>query len=115
MTPVTPQGPPALGPKRLVLSRAAEADVDAIIDYISGEAGNEVASRFAERIDAELVQLAELGYSGVSREWVSPGLRLTTIGVYCIYFRISPDETFIIRVLHGSRDVSQIGFDEADD
>jgi len=107
-----PREPPSLGPKRLILSRAAEADVDAIIDYIAGEAGTEIAYRFAERIDAELAQLAELGHSGVSRESVSPGLRLTTIGVYCVYFRLSPDETLIVRVLHGSRDASQIGFDE---
>jgi toxin ParE1/3/4 len=104
--------PSAFGPKKLVLTRAAEADLDAIIDYIADEAGTEIAYRFADRIDAELAQLAELGHSGVSREWVSPGLRLTTIGVYCIYFRVAPSETLIVRVLHGSRDVSQIGFDE---
>jgi toxin ParE1/3/4 len=107
-----PGEPPALGPKKLILTRAAEADIDAIIDYIAGEAGIEIAYRFAERIDAELAQLAELGHSGASREWVSPGLRLTTIGVYCVYFRVAPNETLIVRVLHGSRDVSQIGFDE---
>jgi len=106
---MTPREPPALGPKILILTRAAEADVDAIIDYIAGEAGEEIAYRFAEQIDAELAQLAELGHSGVSREWVSPGLRLTTIGVYCVYFRMSPEKTLIVRVLHGSRDVSQIG------
>jgi toxin ParE1/3/4 len=107
--------PPALGPKRLSLTRAAEADIDAIIDYIASEAGVEIAARFADRIDVELAQLAELGHGGVSREWVSPGLRLTTIGVYCIYFRISPNETLIVWVLHGSRDVSHIGFDGPSD
>jgi toxin ParE1/3/4 len=107
-----PREPPALGPKRLILTRAAEADIDAIIDYIAGEAGAEVAARFAERIDTALAQLAELGHSGVSREAVSPGLRLTTTGVYCVYFRMTPEETLIVRVLHGSRDASQIGFDE---
>lgn len=108
---MTPREPPALGPKRLILTRAAEADIDAIVDFIVGEAGTEIASGFAERIDAELAHLAELGHGGVSREWVSPGLRLTTIGAYCVYFRVSTYETLIVRVLHGSRDASHIGFD----
>lgn len=105
--------PPPLGPKSLLLTRAAEADIDEIFDYVAREAGTDTAYRFAEKIDAELSQLAELGHSGVSREWISAGLRLTTLGDYCIYFRISPRETVIIRVLHGSRDVTQIRFDES--
>lgn len=106
-----PHESPALGPKTLRLTRAAEADLDEISDHIADEAGVEIATRFADRIDTELTKLAELGHSGASREWVSPGLRLRTIGIYCVYFRVSPAETLIVRVLHGSRDVSQIVFD----
>ena len=64
-----PREPPPLGPKKLILTRTAEADIDSIVDYIAGEAGPEIAYRFAERIDAELAQLAQLGHGGVSREW----------------------------------------------
>ncbi len=104
--------PPTLGPKALRLSHAAEADIDQIIDHIADEAGVEIAARFAARIDTELATLADLGHSGVSREWVSPGLRLTTIGVYCVYFRVTRSETLIVRILHGSRDVEAIVFDD---
>ncbi len=103
---------PELGPRTLRLTRAAETDIDAIIDHIAGEAGIEIAARFADRIDAELANLAELGHSGVSREWVSPGLRLTTIAAYCVYFRVSHADTLIVRILHGSRDVSQFTFND---
>ena len=103
---------PELGPRTLRLTRTAEADIDAIIDHIAGEGGVEIATRFAERIDAELGNLAELGHRGVWREWVSPGLRLTTIGAYCVYFRVSHADSLILRVLHGSRDVSQFTFDD---
>lgn len=106
------QGRPTLGPKVLRLTRAAEADLDSIIDYIADEAGVDIATKFAERIDAELANLAELGHGGTSRKWVSPGLRLTMIGAYCIYFRVSQNDTLIVRVLHGSRDVSQFSFDD---
>ncbi len=61
-----------------------------------------------------MFRLADVGHSGVSREWLSPGLRMTTIGRYCVYFRISQTETRIIRFLHGSRDISAIELGEGD-
>jgi toxin ParE1/3/4 len=101
-----------LSPKRLVISDTARGDIREVILYLADQAGIEVAERFLERIDAELITLAELGHSGVSREWVSPGLRMHVLGDYCIYFRVTDDETRIIRFLNGSRDVNVIVFDQ---
>jgi len=103
-----------LGPKTLRLTRTAEADFDGIVDYINDEAGSKTALRFAEKLDAELARLAYLGHGGVRREAVSPGLRLAVFGNYCIYFRLTDDETIVVRILHGARDTAQISFD-ADD
>lgn len=105
---------PPLGPKTLRVTRAADADLNEIIDYLEEEAGTAVAGRFADRLDAELAKLAHLGHSGVSREWIGPGLRLTIFASYCIYFRLTDDETIVVRVLHASRDVSQIPFESED-
>ena len=102
---------PPLGPKTLRLTRAAEADFDEIIDYIHNEAGTEIANRFAEALDAELAKLAALGHAGASREAVSPGLRLTVFGNYCIYFRLTESKTIVVRILHGARDTTHISFD----
>lgn len=102
---------PPLGPKTLRLTHAADADLDEIIEYIDDEAGPEIATRFADALDAELARLAHLGHGGVSREAVSPGLRLTVFGNYCIYFRLTDKETIIVRVLHGARDITKISFD----
>ena len=99
-----------LSPKRLAISNTARGDIREIVVYLAEKAGVEVAERFLERIDAELITLAELGHSGVSREWISPGLRMHVLGDYCIYFRVTDDETRIIRFLNGSRDVSAITF-----
>ena len=99
-----------LSPNRLVISDTARSDIRSVIVYLAEKAGVETAERFLERIDAELITLADLGHSGVSREWVSPGLRMHVLGDYCIYFRVTDDETRIIRFLHGSRDVSTIVF-----
>jgi toxin ParE1/3/4 len=101
-----------LSPKRLVISDTARSDIREVIVYLADQAGIEVAERFLERIDAEFITLAELGHSGVSREWVSPGLRMHVLGDYCIYFRVTDDETRIVRFLNGSRDVNAIVFDQ---
>jgi len=103
---------PPLGPKTLRLTRTAEADLDDILAYIEAEAGLTVAHRFADQIDAELQKLALLGHGGTSREHISPGLRASLFGSYCFYFRLTEDETVIVRVLHGSRDITQLSFEQ---
>ena len=109
-----PYRPPPLGPKQLHITTPARADIDEALAYLATEAGLQVALDFADRIDALMFRLADVGHSGVSREWLSPGLRMTTIGRYCVYFRISQTETRIIRFLHGSRDISAIELGEGD-
>jgi toxin ParE1/3/4 len=106
-----PYRPPPIGPKQLHVTAPARADIDEALDYLAREASLQVALDFADRIDRAMNDLATLGHGGVSREWLSPGLRMTVLGRYCIYFRVTPTETRIIRVLHGSRDVSTIIFD----
>jgi toxin ParE1/3/4 len=104
--------PPPLGPKTLHVTNPARADIDEALDYLAREASVRVALDFADEIGRSLANLADLGHSGVSREWLSPGLRMTTVGRYCVYFRLTHTETRIIRVLHGARDVSQAIFDD---
>lgn len=103
--------PPSLGPKTLELSDSARADIDATLDHIAQQAGLEVALRFAEKIDAELSRLAFIGHSGVSRDWISDGLRMTLIGDYCVFFRLTTTTTRIVRFLHGHRDIDAIMFE----
>ena len=105
--------PPApLGPKHLTVTGLARTDIDEHLAHIAEQADLDSALRFADVIDATLAKLAWLGHSGVSREWISPGLRMTMLGNYCIYFRVTATETRILRFLHGARDVSQIAFDQ---
>ena len=105
-----PYRPPPIGPKTLRITAPAQQDIDEALAYLAQEAGLDVALGFADHIDTELFRLADVGHAGVSRDWLSPGLRMTTIGRYCVYFRLTTAETRIIRFLHGSRDVSQIIF-----
>ena len=105
--------PPApLGPKTLVVTGPARADIDGQLDYLARQRGIDIALRFAETIDAELDNLAQLGHSGVSREWLSPGPRMTVLGDRCIYVRVTATETRIVRFLRSSRDASHLPFDD---
>ena len=92
--------------------RAAEdlpAELPVFVD-IAEQAGLDTALRFADRIDDELNRLADLGHAGVAREWLSPGLRLTMIGNYSVYFRVTATATVIVRFLRGSRDIADVDF-----
>lgn len=104
-----------LSPKQLHISDTARADIREVIGYLATEASSEIGTTFLQRIDRELTMLAELGHSGVSREWISPGLRMHVIGNYCVYFRVTDKETRIVRLLHGARDVNAVVFNALKD
>lgn len=59
-----------------------------------------------------MAKIAALGHSGVPRDNISPGLRLAVHGNYNIYFRVTSNETIIVRVLHSARDVRRLSFHE---
>jgi len=56
-------------------------------------------------LGAKIEWIARTGFSGVSREWIRPGLRALPYRERCIYFRIDADMVTILRVLHGRQDV----------
>ena len=72
----------------------------------------ETARRFISRLNAHLQRIARLGHSGVPRDNVRSGLRLSVHGRYNIYFRVTDAEAIIVRVVHSSRDVTRLQFDD---
>lgn len=104
--------PTPLGSKTLTITKSARADIDEALVYLVQMGGIDVALRFAERIDDELHRLADIGHGGANRDWLAPGLRLTVLGRYSIYFRLTATETIVLRFLHGHRDLSGIDFDD---
>lgn len=95
--------PPPIGPKVLRFSASADADIDEIVQDLKRGLGLSVAQRLAVGLDANLARLARLGHAGISRDWISPGLRLRVFGIYSIYFRVTEGHMFVVRVLLGSR------------
>jgi toxin ParE1/3/4 len=64
-----------------------------------------------------MYKIAELGISGVPRDWLRPGLRAFPYRKRCIYFRayedrIVEDRIVIVRVLHGKQDIDRQEFTE---
>jgi plasmid stabilization system protein ParE len=68
------------------------------------------AERYVAGINTHLEQVARLGHSGSPRDAISPGLRIVAHGNYNIYFRVTRNETIIVRVLHSARDVRRLSF-----
>jgi toxin ParE1/3/4 len=59
----------------------------------------------------DLARIADLGVTGVARDWIRPGLRLHIYGKYCAYFRTDDECLTVLRIVHGARDLDTIIFD----
>ncbi|MBY4607625.1 type II toxin-antitoxin system RelE/ParE family toxin [Rhizobium sp. 9T] len=55
----------------------------------------------------------KIGFTGVNRSWLSPGLRAVIHKNRCIYFVVRDGELHVIRVLHGREDASPEDFIES--
>ncbi len=85
----------------------ALSDLNEIWDYIAAD--NETrADAFIDSIDQKLQTLASHPNLGRSREELAQGLRSFPVGRQVIFYRVIPGGVEIVRVLHGSRDLSAI-------
>ncbi len=85
----------------------ADADLDEIWLYIARESSSlYVASRVVDDICDRFYMLARFPYAGRSRHAeLGPGTRTFPVGEYIIVYRIVEDEVFILRVVHGKRNL----------
>lgn len=79
-----------------------------IWSYLADEASESVATQFLSRIEARFNQLLTLPFSGAPRPHLAQGMRVIFSEKYAIYYLPRPDEIVIVRVLHGSRDITPI-------
>jgi toxin ParE1/3/4 len=87
-------------------------DLDDIFDYMAREGDVDTAAKFVMKLVGHLERIAATGHGGVPRNTIRPGLRLAVHGRYNVYFEVVEDQTIIVRVLHGRRDVRRMGFNE---
>jgi len=89
------------------LSRQAEADVDAIYDYVA-EANRSAADRLSFAFERKFRLLASQPLLGQLRPDLAPNLRCFTLGNYVIFYRSEGREVEIVRVIHGARDIQAL-------
>jgi toxin ParE1/3/4 len=94
----------------LNVTEPAKRDVAEIHAHIA-QHNPAAADRFVLGLYAHFERIAGLGHSGVPRDKIRPGLRLSVHGRYNIYFRTTDTETIIVRVAHGARDQRRLSFD----
>lgn len=94
----------------VVLTAAAEADLDAIAEWIAREHPERAFSFIAElRQRCESLADAPLAYSLVPR-FEHAGVRRRVYRNYLIFYRITGETIEVLHVLHGARDYEPILF-----
>ena len=90
---------------KVVFRPQAEADLTALYDYISHEAGIRVAGDFIARVEEACLSLAALPARGAPRDDIVPGLRIMAVERRTIVaFRVRGSVVTIARIFHGGRD-----------
>lgn len=90
----------------IVLKRPqAESDLREISDYIA-QNNPETAIRFLLKLNEQFKILAENPFLGRSREELLADLRGFPFGNYVVFYLPLDNGIEIVRILHGSRDIS---------
>ena len=80
-------------------------DLLAIWRYVAADSEH-FADVLIDRLDAKLILLADDPRLGRARPELATGLRSFTMGNYVLYYQPIDDGIDLVRVLHGSRDVT---------
>jgi plasmid stabilization system protein ParE len=86
------------------LSSQAIRDLINIYKFLDDK--NPIAGeRLVSSIERKIKDTARLSLTGVSRDWISNGLRAVHHKNRCIYFRVKENELRILRVVHGHQHI----------
>jgi toxin ParE1/3/4 len=87
-------------------SGPARRDLRAVERYLRAEAGDAIADRFIRDIVTKVDSLRDMPARQRRRAKLRPELRAVSISQYMIFYCIEGDRVRIIRVLHGSRNIT---------
>jgi toxin ParE1/3/4 len=73
------------------------------------------ADDFIRNVYGKVRSLADLGIGGTSHEEFGAGIRSLAHRQRIIFFTINDDTLFVVRILHGRRDISSDDFSESND
>ena len=90
---------------KVILSEAADTDLEDIFDYTLEEFGLDQAVSYVSEFDDTFETISENPEIGRKREEIREELRSLAKDKYVIFYRILGDHIRIVRILHGSRDL----------
>lgn len=92
------------------LATQAEADLDAIWEYVFTESGNaDIADRIIRSITERIYLLARFPNAGRSRDdELGAGRRSFPVRDYIIVYRVTGEDVLVLRVVHGRRDIKAL-------
>ncbi len=94
-------------PNHYQLSNEADLDIEEIFDYTEAEFGTNQAIFYVSRLEEVFEMLIVNPALGKARDEILPGLRSLPKPSHVVFYRVLPDCIRIVRVLHGSRDISR--------
>ena len=84
---------------------AAATDTREIVDYLL-DRSELAADRFSAALEPVLRLVRGQPRMGRARDDRSRGLRSVLVAPYLVFYRFTDDEVQVIRILHGSRDIT---------
>jgi toxin ParE1/3/4 len=97
-------------PRKIEFSERALSDLEEIWVYFS-ETGEETADKVLKQITEKFPKLLKFSQLGKERNDLLIGLRSFPAGKYIIFYRETGSGIEIVRVIHSSRDITQV-FDD---
>lgn len=103
-----------MAPRRIVLTPAAERELDSAADRLALAEGVGLALRFLASAEATFRRLSERPWLGRRRSFEHPELRdvrswrLKGFDNWLVFYRASGDELTIVSVVHGARDLDAL-------
>ena len=90
---------------KIRLSKAADRDLAAILEYSVAQHGWPVAEAYARQLQRTIARLEDHPELGVSRPDRKPPLRSLSCGEHLIFYRTAPPPILIVRILHKAMDI----------
>ena len=101
--------------RELAIRPAARRDLEAVADYLTDHASEQVARRFTEAAYKSFAQLLKQPHLGRVQEWLASRLRgcrrwrvAKPFDVYQVFYCPSETRIDVVRVLHGARDIEAV-------
>lgn len=91
-------------PRKLRLSKTAQADIEKIDIYSFEKWGETTAQAYMAEIEARLISICEMPLIGVDRPDLRPGYRAVLSGRHLIYYRADDEFIYVLTILHHSQD-----------